>query len=71
MTQLCGLDQETGQAGPGTSAEKHGGQGFTAPWGWPGPGRSGKWRFLGMLPLYDPPREDSAETIAEAQEPRE
>jgi H+-transporting ATPase len=25
------------------------------------------WRFLGILPLYDPPREDAAETIAEAQ----
>jgi H+-transporting ATPase len=25
------------------------------------------WRFLGLLPLYDPPREDSAATIAEAQ----
>jgi H+-transporting ATPase len=25
------------------------------------------WQFLGLLPLYDPPREDAAETIAEAQ----
>ena len=25
------------------------------------------WHFLGILPLYDPPREDSAETIAQAQ----
>ena len=25
---------------------------------------SGKWRFLGLLPLFDPPREDCAETIA-------
>jgi H+-transporting ATPase len=25
------------------------------------------WRFLGILPLYDPPREDSAETIARAR----
>ena len=25
---------------------------------------SGKWRFLGLLPLFDPPRDDSAETIA-------
>jgi H+-transporting ATPase len=24
------------------------------------------WNFLGILPLYDPPREDAAETIAEA-----
>ena len=28
----------------------------------------GPWRFLGILPLYDPPREDAAETIAQAQE---
>jgi H+-transporting ATPase len=27
---------------------------------------SGPWQFLGILPLFDPPREDSAETIAEA-----
>jgi H+-transporting ATPase len=26
----------------------------------------GPWRFLGVLPLYDPPREDSRETIATA-----
>jgi H+-transporting ATPase len=25
------------------------------------------WRFLGILPLYDPPREDAAQTISEAQ----
>ncbi|WP_395666400.1 plasma-membrane proton-efflux P-type ATPase [Methylocella sp.] len=28
---------------------------------------AGSWRFLGLLPLYDPPREDSAETIATAR----
>jgi H+-transporting ATPase len=27
----------------------------------------GPWRFLGILPLFDPPREDSAETIAQAK----
>ncbi len=26
------------------------------------------WRFLGVLPLFDPPREDSAETIRQAEE---
>jgi len=26
----------------------------------------GRWQFLGMLPLFDPPREDSKETIATA-----
>jgi H+-transporting ATPase len=25
------------------------------------------WRFLGLLPLYDPPREDAADTIARAR----
>jgi H+-transporting ATPase len=28
---------------------------------------SGPWQFLGILPLYDPPREDSAETISQAR----
>ncbi len=28
----------------------------------------GKWQFLGVLPLFDPPREDSKETIATAGE---
>ena len=27
----------------------------------------GTWQFLGVLPLFDPPREDSAETVAQAQ----
>jgi H+-transporting ATPase len=27
----------------------------------------GKWRFLGILPLFDPPREDSEETIRQAE----
>jgi H+-transporting ATPase len=29
---------------------------------------TGPWQFLGILPLFDPPREDSAETIADAKE---
>ncbi|MEW6386672.1 MAG: plasma-membrane proton-efflux P-type ATPase [Thermodesulfobacteriota bacterium] len=29
---------------------------------------SGPWEFLGILPLFDPPREDSAQTIAEARQ---
>jgi H+-transporting ATPase len=28
---------------------------------------NGLWQFLGILPLYDPPREDSADTIVQAQ----
>jgi len=27
----------------------------------------GTWRYLGILPLFDPPRQDSAETIAQAR----
>ncbi len=28
---------------------------------------AGKWQYLGLLPLFDPPRDDSAATIAEAE----
>jgi H+-transporting ATPase len=27
----------------------------------------GRWQFVGLIPLYDPPREDSAQTIATAE----
>ena len=30
--------------------------------------KEGKWEFLGLLPLYDPPREDSKATIQHAEE---
>lgn len=30
-------------------------------------GESGKWTLLGVLPLFDPPRHDSAKTISEAR----
>ncbi len=30
-------------------------------------GDDGKWRFLGLVPLFDPPRDDAAETIATAK----
>jgi len=30
--------------------------------------RDGNWVFVGIIPLYDPPRDDSAETIKTAQE---
>ena len=30
--------------------------------------QDGKWQFLGVLPLFDPPRPDSKETIATAEE---
>jgi H+-transporting ATPase len=28
----------------------------------------GKWQFLGLLPMFDPPREDSADTIERAED---
>ncbi|MDA8388412.1 MAG: plasma-membrane proton-efflux P-type ATPase [Nitrospiraceae bacterium] len=31
-------------------------------------GAAGRWEFMGLLPLFDPPREDSAETIKRAKE---
>ena len=31
-------------------------------------GSGNEWEFLGLLPLFDPPREDSKQTIAEAEE---
>jgi H+-transporting ATPase len=30
-------------------------------------GDDGKWRFLGLVPLFDPPRDDSAKTVATAE----
>ncbi|OSQ31802.1 plasma-membrane proton-efflux P-type ATPase [Thalassospira sp. MCCC 1A03138] len=29
--------------------------------------QTGRWQFMGLLPLFDPPREDAAATIAELQ----
>ena len=29
--------------------------------------KSGRWTYIGLIPLYDPPREDTAETIRKAQ----
>ncbi|HCX68182.1 MAG TPA: metal-transporting ATPase, partial [Rhodobiaceae bacterium] len=29
---------------------------------------NGAWRFIGLVPLFDPPREDSAATLREAQQ---
>ncbi len=31
-------------------------------------GADGRWRFLGILPLFDPPREDSRETLEKARQ---
>ena len=39
----------------------------SVPWAWRGP-MSGKWQFVGMLPLFDPPREQAKATIASARQ---
>lgn len=31
-------------------------------------GDDGAWRFLGLIPLFDPPRDDAKETLAQARE---
>jgi magnesium-transporting ATPase (P-type) len=36
------------------------------PWASPGLIRTAKWQFLGVLPLFDPPRDDAKATIATA-----
>ena len=40
----------------------------SAPWASRARDDGETWRFLGILPLYDPPREDSRATIAAARE---
>ena len=35
-------------------------------WAWRGPTGDGKWQFVGVLPLFDPPRDDAKATIATA-----
>ena len=36
--------------------------------GWPRTDEKGKWQLLGVLPLFDPPREDSKATVATAKD---
>ena len=47
----------------GASVERDGAKGFRT-LGVARTDESGKWRFLGLLPLFDPPREDCAQTIS-------
>ena len=47
----------------GASVERDGTKGFRT-LGVARTDESGKWRFLGLLPLFDPPREDCAQTIS-------
>ena len=47
----------------GASVERDGAKGFRT-LGVARTDESGKWRFLGLLPLFDPPRDDCAQTIS-------
>ena len=65
ILQLCEADQATQQQAE-QIVDTFAAKGFRTL----GVGRTdanGHWQFLGILPLYDPPRDDSATTIAEAK----
>jgi H+-transporting ATPase len=64
--QMCNLDSDT-QARAEKAVADLASKGYRTL----GVARSsgdGTWKFLGILPLYDPPREDSADTIHQAEE---
>ena len=62
-----------GQRRAGEGGRRQGGQrirgaGLSFAWAWPGPRAPAPWQFLGVLPLFDPPREDAKATIATARQ---
>jgi H+-transporting ATPase len=61
IVDLCAPDEATRKA-IAASVEKAGEKGFRT-LGVARAGADGKWRFLGLLPLFDPPRDDCAATI--------
>jgi H+-transporting ATPase len=66
IMDLCGLEGEQ-KSKAGEAVDQFAAKGFRTL----GVARSeadGNWRFMGILPLYDPPRDDSAQTIAQAGE---
>ena len=65
MADLCGLEGEE-RVRAQEMVDKLAAKGYRT-LGVARTGSDGKWRFMGLLPLYDPPREDSAETIAQAE----
>ncbi|MCF8049162.1 MAG: plasma-membrane proton-efflux P-type ATPase [Desulfarculaceae bacterium] len=65
MADLCGLEGEERRRAQET-VDKLAATGYRT-LGVARTDEGGKWRFLGLLPLYDPPRDDSAETIAQAE----
>jgi H+-transporting ATPase len=65
ITELCNLDQDTlGQARK--VVDELAAKGYRT-LGVARSENSGPWEFMGILPLLDPPREDSATTIADAR----
>ena len=66
IMSLCDLDQETATRAQ-RAVDELAAKGYRTL----GVARTevtGPWQFLGILPLFDPPREDSAETIADARQ---
>jgi H+-transporting ATPase len=66
IMDLCGLDGDPKQSAQ-EAVDQFAAKGYRTL----GVARSeadGNWRFMGILPLYDPPRDDSAQTIAQAGE---
>ena len=65
IVALCKLDQ-AGEAKAKEFAERMAAKGYRT-LGVARAALEGAWEFLGMLPLYDPPREDSRATLEQAQ----
>jgi len=65
IMDLCQMDQDT-NAQAQQAVNNLAGKGYRT-LGVARADNSGPWQFLGILPLYDPPREDSAQTIADAE----
>ena len=40
----------------------------SVPWAWRGPIKKDQWQFAGVLPLFDPPRDQAKATIASARQ---
>ena len=62
IIDLCDLSPDERKE-IGASIDRDGGKGYRT-LGVARADQSGKWRFLGLLPLFDPPRDDCAQTIA-------
>jgi H+-transporting ATPase len=65
ILQLCVMDDQT-QARAEKAVDELAGKGYRT-LGVARADNGDQWQFLGLLPLYDPPRLDAAQTIAEAQ----